>query len=104
MRRPEWTIGLLRAVEENEIPKADLAAEHWSQLKQSPNPARKNDRLGIIHHIKQPKPKPADFTIYPVVTGVRHDPAGPPFSPHTASACSRLASSNTPANASRIVA
>lgn len=37
MRRPEWTLALLSAVEENAIPRADLAAEHWSQLKASPN-------------------------------------------------------------------
>jgi putative heme-binding domain-containing protein len=38
---------LLRAVEENQIPRADLAAEHWSQLKQSPNRmiARRAERL-----------------------------------------------------------
>jgi putative heme-binding domain-containing protein len=47
MRRPEWTIALLRAVEDNKIPKADLAAEHWSQLKQSANRmiARRAERL-----------------------------------------------------------
>jgi len=47
MRRPEWTVALLRAVEENRIPKADLAAEHWSQLKQNPNRtvARRAERL-----------------------------------------------------------
>jgi putative membrane-bound dehydrogenase-like protein len=47
MRRPEWTIALLRAVEENDIPRADLAAEHWSQLKESRNRmiARRAERL-----------------------------------------------------------
>lgn len=47
MRRPEWTIGLLRAVEDGKLPKADLAAEHWNQLKQSPNRmiARRAERL-----------------------------------------------------------
>jgi putative membrane-bound dehydrogenase-like protein len=47
MRRPEWTMALLRAIEENSIPRADLAAEHWSQIKQSPNRAiaRRAERL-----------------------------------------------------------
>jgi putative membrane-bound dehydrogenase-like protein len=47
MRRPEWTLALLTAVEDNQIPRADLAAEHWSQLKQSQNRmiARRAERL-----------------------------------------------------------
>jgi uncharacterized protein len=47
MRRPEWTLALLTAVEDNLIPRADLAAEHWSQLKQSQNRtiARRAERL-----------------------------------------------------------
>lgn len=47
MRRPEWTLTMLKAVEDNELPRADLAAEHWSQLKQSPNRfiARRAERL-----------------------------------------------------------
>lgn len=49
MRRPEWTIALLRAVEESKIPKADLAAEHWNQMKQSQNRmiARRAERLSV---------------------------------------------------------
>ncbi|MGZ8939410.1 MAG: c-type cytochrome, partial [Limisphaerales bacterium] len=47
MRRPEWTMALLRAIEDTSIPRADLAAEHWSQIKQSPNRAiaRRAERL-----------------------------------------------------------
>ncbi|HEX7861411.1 MAG TPA: PVC-type heme-binding CxxCH protein [Verrucomicrobiae bacterium] len=47
MRRPEWTIALLRAVEETKIPKADIAAEQWGQLKQSQNRmiSRRAERL-----------------------------------------------------------
>ncbi len=47
MRRPEWTRALLDAVDGNEIPRADVAAEHWTQLKQNPNRtiARRAERL-----------------------------------------------------------
>ncbi len=37
MRRTEWTMALLDAVQKGGISKTDLAAEHWSQLKQNPN-------------------------------------------------------------------
>ena len=37
IRRPEWTRALLDAVEKGTLSHTDLAAEHWSQLKQSPN-------------------------------------------------------------------
>jgi putative membrane-bound dehydrogenase-like protein len=37
MRRPDWTLAMLDAIEKNKISRTDLAAEHWSQLKQSPN-------------------------------------------------------------------
>ncbi|PYK98809.1 MAG: hypothetical protein DME19_11085 [Verrucomicrobia bacterium] len=38
MRRPEWTRALLDTVEKGVIMRTDLAADQWSQLKQSPNP------------------------------------------------------------------
>lgn len=37
MRRPEWTRSLLSGVEKKQIQVTDLAAEHWSQLKQNPD-------------------------------------------------------------------
>jgi putative membrane-bound dehydrogenase-like protein len=37
LRRPEWTRTLLDAVENGTLNRTDLAPEHWSQLKQSPN-------------------------------------------------------------------
>jgi len=37
MRRTEWTLTLLDAVADGHINRTDLAAEHWSQLKQNPN-------------------------------------------------------------------
>ena len=37
LRRPEWSRALLDAVEKGTLSRTDLAAEHWSQLKQSPN-------------------------------------------------------------------
>ena len=33
MRRPEWIVALLDAVEKNEIQRTDLAPEHWQQLR-----------------------------------------------------------------------
>jgi putative membrane-bound dehydrogenase-like protein len=39
IRRPDWAAELLRAVEAKTLSKGDLAAEHWSQLKQNPNRA-----------------------------------------------------------------
>ncbi|MEW6157764.1 MAG: PVC-type heme-binding CxxCH protein [Verrucomicrobiota bacterium] len=47
MRRGEWTRALLDAVDKGTIARTDLAAEHWSQLKQNPNPmiARRAERL-----------------------------------------------------------
>jgi putative membrane-bound dehydrogenase-like protein len=38
LRRPDWTLSLLEAVESGLIQKTDLAAEHWSQLKIHPSP------------------------------------------------------------------
>jgi hypothetical protein len=35
MRRAEWAMSLIDAVSTNKINKTDLAAEHWSQLKQN---------------------------------------------------------------------
>lgn len=37
MRRPDWALSLLESIREHDIPKTDLAPEHWSQLQQSPN-------------------------------------------------------------------
>jgi putative heme-binding domain-containing protein len=47
MRRPEWTRTLLDAVEKQNINRTDVAADQWSQLKQSPNQmiARRAERL-----------------------------------------------------------
>jgi putative membrane-bound dehydrogenase-like protein len=50
MRRPEWAMSLLEAVQRERIHKTDLAPEHWSQLKQNPNRAvaRRAERLAEI--------------------------------------------------------
>jgi putative membrane-bound dehydrogenase-like protein len=50
MRRAEWAMALLEAVQRERISKTDLAAEHWSQLKQNPNRAvaRRAERLAEI--------------------------------------------------------
>ena len=50
MRRGEWAMALLEAVQRERISKGDLAAEHWSQLKQNPNRAvaRRAERLAEI--------------------------------------------------------
>lgn len=47
MRRLEWSVALLRAVEDGEVSKSDLAAEHWAQLMRSPNRfvARRSQQL-----------------------------------------------------------
>ena len=49
MRRSDWAMALLEAVEKGNIQKTDLAAEHWSQLKQNPNRtiAGRAERLGV---------------------------------------------------------
>jgi putative membrane-bound dehydrogenase-like protein len=39
MRRGEWAMALLDAVQKEKIRKGDLAPEHWSQLKQNPSRA-----------------------------------------------------------------
>lgn len=51
MRRGEWAMALLDAVQGNTIQKTDLAAEHWAQLKASPNRgvARRAERLAEIN-------------------------------------------------------
>jgi len=51
MRRGEWAMALLDAIEREKIRKGDLAAEHWSQLKQNPNRAvaRRAERLSEIN-------------------------------------------------------
>jgi mono/diheme cytochrome c family protein len=50
MRRSEWAMALLEAVQREQIHKTDLAPEHWSQLKQNPNRAvaRRAERLAEI--------------------------------------------------------
>ncbi len=50
MRRLDWTTNLLDAVEKGGIARGELAAEHWSQLKQSRDKAiaRRADRLAAI--------------------------------------------------------
>ena len=47
MRRVDWSSALLEAIEKGTINRTDLAAEHWSQLKQNPNRgiARRAERL-----------------------------------------------------------
>ncbi len=47
MRRPEWTRALLDAVEKGSVARTDIAAEQWSQMKNSPNRmlARRAERL-----------------------------------------------------------
>ncbi|HAM73468.1 MAG TPA: glycosyl hydrolase [Verrucomicrobiales bacterium] len=37
LRRPDWTLHLLGALEAGSIPKADLGQEHWQQLKSHPD-------------------------------------------------------------------
>jgi len=51
MRRSEWAMALLEAVQRERIHKTDLAPEHWSQLKQNPNRAvaRRAERLAEIN-------------------------------------------------------
>jgi putative heme-binding domain-containing protein len=51
MRRGEWAMTLLDAIQREKISKGDLAAEHWSQLKQSPNRAvaRRAERMAEIN-------------------------------------------------------
>jgi putative membrane-bound dehydrogenase-like protein len=50
MRRGEWAMDLLEAIDKKQIGKGDLAADHWSQLKQNPNRAvaRRAERLAEI--------------------------------------------------------
>jgi putative membrane-bound dehydrogenase-like protein len=50
MRRGEWAMALLEAVQRDRIGKTDLAPEHWSLLKQNPNRAvaRRAERLAEI--------------------------------------------------------
>jgi len=51
MRRGEWAMALLDAIQRERINKGDLAPEHWSQLKQSPNRAvaRRAERMAEIN-------------------------------------------------------
>jgi putative membrane-bound dehydrogenase-like protein len=51
MRRGEWAMALLDAIDKQKIGRTDLAPEHWSQLKQNPNRAvaRRAERLAEIN-------------------------------------------------------
>ena len=50
MRRGEWAMAMLDAIQKERIGKTDLAPEHWSQLKQNPNRgvARRAERMAEI--------------------------------------------------------
>ncbi|MDA0814565.1 MAG: c-type cytochrome [Verrucomicrobia bacterium] len=50
MRRSTWTKAMLDAVDQKEIPKADLAPEHWTQLQRNPDRqvARTAERLATM--------------------------------------------------------
>jgi putative heme-binding domain-containing protein len=52
MRRSEWAMALLDAIQKEKIRKTDLAPEHWSQLKQNPNRtiAGRAERLAEINN------------------------------------------------------
>lgn len=51
MRREEWAMALLDAIQKERIGKTDLAPEHWSQLKQNPNKAvaRRAERMAELN-------------------------------------------------------
>jgi putative membrane-bound dehydrogenase-like protein len=51
IRRGEWAMALLEAVDKHKISRGDLAPEHWAQLKQNPNKevARRAERLAEIN-------------------------------------------------------
>ena len=51
LRRGEWALALLEAVDKQQVNRTDLAPEHWSQLKQHPNRAvaRRAPPLVPIH-------------------------------------------------------
>jgi len=51
MRRGEWALTLLDAIDKQRINRSDLAPEHWSQLRQNPNRAvaRRAERLAEIN-------------------------------------------------------
>src|SRR6185295_8596856 len=51
LRRGEWAMALLDAIEKHNLNKGDLAPEHWSNLKQNPNRAvaRRAERLAEIN-------------------------------------------------------
>jgi putative heme-binding domain-containing protein len=50
MRRGEWAMALLDAIDKQQISKGDLGPDHWSQLKQNPNRAvaRRAERMAEI--------------------------------------------------------
>lgn len=39
LRKPDWTMTLLESVDKNRLNRNEISAEHWAQLKQSPNRA-----------------------------------------------------------------
>src|SRR6185369_9685948 len=51
MRRGEWAMTLLEAIDKQRVSKTDLGPEHWSQLKQNPNRAvaRRAERLAEVN-------------------------------------------------------
>ena len=51
LRRGEWALALLEAVDKQQVNRTDLAPEHWSQLKQHPNRAvaRRAERFAEIN-------------------------------------------------------
>jgi putative membrane-bound dehydrogenase-like protein len=51
MRRGDWAMALLDAIQKDKINKGDLAPEHWSQLKQNPNRsvARRAERMAEVN-------------------------------------------------------
>ena len=50
LRRGEWAMSLLEAIQREKIGKGDVAPEHWSQLKQNPDRAvaRRAERLAEV--------------------------------------------------------
>jgi putative membrane-bound dehydrogenase-like protein len=53
LRRAEWAMGLLDAVQKEQINRADLTPDNWSQLKQNPNKAvaRRAERMAEINPV-----------------------------------------------------
>jgi putative membrane-bound dehydrogenase-like protein len=51
MRRSEWAMALLDAIDKQQVNKGDLGPDHWSQLKQNPNRAvaRRAERIAEVN-------------------------------------------------------